>query len=216
MQSNWGWRLPSLLQVVPSALQIIFGYFLPESPRWLVARGRGEEAYEILAKYHAEGDVESELVKAEYVQIEKTLEAEKETARVGWTDLLSTSGMRKRILVGSALGVFTQWSGNGLTSYVWSFTYPIKLSQSCALDTSSRVSSTMLESPTTTLRTLSTWPTRSGASPMLLYSHLPCPGTREGRCIWSVSTFHRAQGKDSLFLDLLNLSALDFHWMDDC
>ncbi|TEB32157.1 hexose transporter [Coprinellus micaceus] len=108
--TNWGWRLPSLLQVVPSALQIIFGYFLPESPRWLVARGRGEEAYEILAKYHAEGDVESEL-------IEKTLEAEKETARVGWTDLLSTSGMRKRILVGSALGVFTQWSGNGLTSY---------------------------------------------------------------------------------------------------
>ena len=122
MSSNWCWRLPSLLQVVPSALQIIFGYFLPESPRWLVARGRGEEAYAILAKYHAEGDVESELVKAEYVQIEKTLEAEKETAKVGWTDLLKTKGMRRRILVGSALGVFTQWSGNGLTSYVWSLT----------------------------------------------------------------------------------------------
>ncbi|KAJ3510111.1 hypothetical protein NMY22_g16072 [Coprinellus aureogranulatus] len=117
MNSNWGWRLPSLLQVLPSALQIIFGFFLPESPRWLVARGRGEEAFAILAKYHAEGDMESELVKAEYVQIEKTLEAEKETAKVGWMDLLKTSGMRRRILVGSALGLFTQWSGNGLTSY---------------------------------------------------------------------------------------------------
>ncbi|KAF6751549.1 hexose transporter [Ephemerocybe angulata] len=117
MQSNWGWRIPSLLQVIPSALQVMFCFFLPESPRWLISKGRGEEAYGILAKYHAEGDHESELVKAEYVQIEKTLELEKETSRVGWMDLFRTSGMRKRLIVGSAVGLFTQWSGNGLTSY---------------------------------------------------------------------------------------------------
>ncbi|KAK7453576.1 hypothetical protein VKT23_001459 [Stygiomarasmius scandens] len=117
MSSNWGWRLPSLLQVSPSALQIIFIWFLPESPRWLVAKGRGEEAFAILAKYHAEGDVDSEFVKAEFVQIEKTLEMEKENAKRGWGELVKTSGMRRRLLIGSALGLFTQWSGNGLTSY---------------------------------------------------------------------------------------------------
>ena len=117
MPSNWGWRIPSLLQVVPSLLQITFIFFLPESPRYLIKHGRGEEAFDILAKYHAEGDRESEFVKAEYVQIEKTLQMESETAASSsWRELLATSGMRKRLMVGAALGLFTQWSGNGLTS----------------------------------------------------------------------------------------------------
>ncbi|CAA7259439.1 unnamed protein product [Cyclocybe aegerita] len=117
MPSNWGWRIPSLLQIVPSSLQIIFIFWLPESPRWLISRGRGDEAFDILAKYHAEGDRESEFVKAEYIQIEKTLELEKETKKVGWFDLLKSPGMRRRVLIGSFLGLATQWSGNGLTSY---------------------------------------------------------------------------------------------------
>ncbi|KAF8885773.1 hexose transporter [Infundibulicybe gibba] len=117
MPSDWGWRIPSLLQLTPSSLQILFIYFLPESPRWLISKGRGEEAFGILAKYHAEGDMNSEFVKAEYVQIEKTLEIERETAKVGWRELVATSGMRKRLLIGAFLGLVTQWSGNGLTSY---------------------------------------------------------------------------------------------------
>lgn len=117
MPTNWGWRIPSLLQLLPSVLQLSFIYFLPESPRWLIARGRKEEAFAILAKYHAEGDTESEFVKAEYVQIETTLEIEKENSTVGWKEVIATSGMRRRLLIGSFLGVATQWSGNGLLSY---------------------------------------------------------------------------------------------------
>lgn len=117
MPNNWAWRIPSVLQICPSLLQIIFIWFLPDSPRWLIARGRNEEAYAILAKYHAEGDVNSELVKAEYAEIEKTLELEKENTNHGWMSLVATPGMRKRIMVASFLGLATQWSGNGLTSY---------------------------------------------------------------------------------------------------
>ncbi|KAF9035374.1 MFS general substrate transporter [Hymenopellis radicata] len=36
MDSNWGWCIPSLVQIVPSFLQIGFIFFLPESPRWLI------------------------------------------------------------------------------------------------------------------------------------------------------------------------------------
>lgn len=115
--TNWGWRIPSLLQIVPSALQLIFIWFMPESPRWLVSKGRGDEAMAILVKYHAEGDSSSEFVKAEYVQIEKTIEMEAEAAHLGWLQLLATAGMRKRLLIGAFLGLATQWSGNGLTSY---------------------------------------------------------------------------------------------------
>jgi len=121
MKSNWGWRIPSLLQIFPSLSQIIFIYFLPESPRWLISKGRDNEALAILGEYHAEGDMDSEFVKAEYVQIKQTLELEKETSKVGWMDMFSQSGMRKRLLVASFLGLVTQWSGNGLVSYVLIF-----------------------------------------------------------------------------------------------
>lgn len=34
MKSTWGWRIPSILQICPSLLQIVFIWFLPESPRY--------------------------------------------------------------------------------------------------------------------------------------------------------------------------------------
>lgn len=33
MPSSWAWRIPSVLQICPSLLQISFIWFLPESPR---------------------------------------------------------------------------------------------------------------------------------------------------------------------------------------
>ena len=116
MTSNWGWRIPSFLQVVPGLLQVIFIWFIPESPRWLVSKGRGDEAYTILVKYHAEGDETSEFVKAEYTQIVETLEAESQIAQMNRKEVLSTPGMRKRVIIASFLGLFTEWCGTGLIS----------------------------------------------------------------------------------------------------
>jgi hypothetical protein len=67
-------------------------------------------------RYHAEGDVPSEFVKAEYTQIEQTLALEKETAKVSWASLLATRGNRRRVLIASFLGLATQWSRNGCES----------------------------------------------------------------------------------------------------
>ncbi|KAI9574397.1 hypothetical protein HD554DRAFT_2229861 [Boletus coccyginus] len=116
MTSNWGWRIPSFLQAVPSLLQVSFIWFLPESPRWLVSKGRGDEAYAILVKYHAEGNENSEFVKAEYTQIEETLEVELKIAHMNRMVIFSTPGMRKRATIASFLGLSVVWSGVGLIS----------------------------------------------------------------------------------------------------
>ncbi|KAK7420709.1 hypothetical protein QQZ08_010290 [Neonectria magnoliae] len=117
INNNWGWRIPSLLQICPSLLQISFVFFLPESPRWLVSRDRSDEAHDILIKFHAEGDRNSEFVTAEMAQISATLNIEFEASKRSWMDLLGTSGMRRRAFITSFLGLFTQWSGNTLISY---------------------------------------------------------------------------------------------------
>ena len=54
--SSWAWRLPSLLQGLPSILQFALILFAPESPRWLVSKGREDEALKTLAYYHADGN----------------------------------------------------------------------------------------------------------------------------------------------------------------
>ncbi|KAJ4368437.1 hypothetical protein N0V83_006794 [Neocucurbitaria cava] len=120
---NWSWRVPSLLQICPSVLQLATIYLLPESPRWLVSKDRDDEAYAILVKYHAEGDANSVLVQAEMAQIRSTIKIEMEHSKQTWLDMFRTPGMRRRVLIAVFLGLFTQMSGNTLLSYYQSLLF---------------------------------------------------------------------------------------------
>ncbi|TAQ83666.1 hypothetical protein B7494_g8012 [Chlorociboria aeruginascens] len=117
ISGNWAWRIPSLLQCFPSLFQIVFIFFLPESPRYLISKDRDDEAFDILVKYHAEGDRDSVFVRAEMAQIKTTIKLELEFAKQSWMDMFKTAGMRRRVFISSMMGLFTQWSGNTLISY---------------------------------------------------------------------------------------------------
>ncbi|KAK2474602.1 hypothetical protein H9L39_14562 [Fusarium oxysporum f. sp. albedinis] len=114
--SEWAWRIPSLLQAAPAMLPITCVFLLPESPRWLIANGRSEEAKALLVKWHGNGDEDDELVKLEFIQMRNVIEAEVSN-ETGWKDLLTSPGNRKRVFILVCLGCFSQWSGNGLVSY---------------------------------------------------------------------------------------------------
>ncbi|KAK4959979.1 hypothetical protein LTR10_002868 [Elasticomyces elasticus] len=120
---DWSWRLPSLLQMGPSVLQIATVFLLPESPRWLVAQDREEEAYAILVKYHAEGDADNVIVLAEMAQIRSTIKLEMESNKQSWFTMVKKAGMRRRVLIAVFLGLFTQMSGNTLLSYYTNLLY---------------------------------------------------------------------------------------------
>ena len=88
--SNWSWRLPSLLQVAPSAFQLCFLWFLPESPRFLISKDRQEEALQVMAKYHANGNSQDEVIMFEFTEIKEALKEEKVNSKGRYLDLFST------------------------------------------------------------------------------------------------------------------------------
>ena len=114
--NDWAWRIPSLLQAVPALVQCVGVWFLPESPRWLIGQGRAEQARSVLVKWHANENDADVFVDLEYKQMRAIVEAEIAN-KTTWKTLFATPGNRKRILIIVFLGLFSQWSGNGLVSY---------------------------------------------------------------------------------------------------
>lgn len=92
-------------------------YWIPESPRWLLAKNQPEKALEVLVHYHANDDADDEFVQLEYTEIRTAIALDKEAEANTWLDLVRTPGNRKRIGIITAIGFFSQWSGNGLISY---------------------------------------------------------------------------------------------------
>jgi MFS family permease len=115
---SWSWRVPSALQGLPSIFQILLVLWAPESPRWLVNKGRDADAIRTLAYYHADGNEQDPLVQYEYEEIRSALEFDRSVAaNVGYKSLFTTRGNLKRMRIIIAIAFFSQWSGNGLISY---------------------------------------------------------------------------------------------------
>ncbi|KIJ32936.1 hypothetical protein M422DRAFT_265118 [Sphaerobolus stellatus SS14] len=55
--NSWAWRIPSIVQAVAPLILMASTVFGPESPRWLVSKGRDKEALKMLAHYHGQDDV---------------------------------------------------------------------------------------------------------------------------------------------------------------
>ncbi|EJC97789.1 hexose transporter [Fomitiporia mediterranea MF3/22] len=116
--TSWAWRLPSVLQGLPSVLQVCLIWFAPESPRWLVAKGRETQALKTLAYYHADGNELDPLVQYEFEEIRAAIGFERTvTKNVGYSSLFRKRGNLKRLRIIVAIAVFSQWSGNGLVSF---------------------------------------------------------------------------------------------------
>ena len=103
--NNWRWMFG--VTVVPGAALAIGMYFMPFSPRWLVQKGREDEAREVLERYRFEDDD----VEAEIAEIKDVASDE-----VPLRSLLA-AGMRRMMLVGIGLAVFQQLVGINTVIY---------------------------------------------------------------------------------------------------
>lgn len=76
IENDWSWRFPCLAAFLGPSFVLLILLKAPESPRFLINKGKHDEALNILAKYHANGDVSDPLVQWEYQEILYALEAE--------------------------------------------------------------------------------------------------------------------------------------------
>jgi sugar porter (SP) family MFS transporter len=103
--NNWRWMFG--LAVVPGAALAIGMYFMPFSPRWLVERGREDEARNVLRRYReSDDDVDDEICEIKQISEEE----------FSLRDLVR-KGVRRMLLVGVALAVFQQIVGINTVIY---------------------------------------------------------------------------------------------------
>lgn len=115
--SEWSWRSITLMQLVPSSIQLAGVWFVPESPRYLINKDRHQEALHILAKWHAGGDVNNATVQFEFREIKETIRIQKDMDRsTKYRDFVATRGNRWRLAIIVSLGIISQYSGNALFS----------------------------------------------------------------------------------------------------
>jgi SP family xylose:H+ symportor-like MFS transporter len=110
VQQGWRWMFTAV--AVPAVIFLAAAFAIPESPRWLLARGRQQSARHVLRKVG--GSVA--YADAEVMAISNALK-EEETQTASWRGLLQP-GVRSILFLGIALAVLQQWSGiNILFSY---------------------------------------------------------------------------------------------------
>src|SRR5689334_15646953 len=103
--NNWRWMFG--IAAVPGAALVIGMYFMPFSPRWLIDKGREDEAREVLENYRFEED-----------DVDGEIEEIKDVAKQEFSlrELLGKS-VRRMMIIGIALAVFQQIVGINTVIY---------------------------------------------------------------------------------------------------
>jgi sugar porter (SP) family MFS transporter len=148
------WRLMFGLAAIPAILMFTGMLFQRESPHWLVAHGREDEAREVLHRVRDQGDIDAEIAEVR----------ELSTRRSGFREVLNP-GVRHVMIIGVALAVFQQITGINTIIY-----YAPTLLASAGLGTSAALLANVVNGAVNVLMTIVAIRLldRTGRRPLLL------------------------------------------------
>ncbi|KAJ4356258.1 uncharacterized protein N0V89_004289 [Didymosphaeria variabile] len=116
IDTSWAWRIPSLLQIAIPLVVLPAAFLIPESPRYLIAKDRMDEARAILVRFHAGGDEQSLLVDFEMNEMEQSIKADVHNA-----DILTSVGITSvtdQTLISGCLQIWNLIAAVGATTCV--------------------------------------------------------------------------------------------------
>jgi SP family galactose:H+ symporter-like MFS transporter len=137
---NGAWRWMLGIIAIPGALFLLGVMFLPDSPRWLMMRGRRDEAIDVLQRLRGDADV----VAREAADIEEQLK----TPQRGWDLFFSNSNFRRSVGLGVLLQLMQQFTGMNVVMY-----YAPRIFKEMGYDTSAQMWFTALVGLTNVLAT---------------------------------------------------------------
>lgn len=109
MFNNEYWRGMLGCETIPDLLFLLVIFFIPESPRWLIVKGRNSEALSILNRIYRSESEANEGLAATRQSIAGEVKTE-------WKTLLEP-GILKAVLVGSAIAILGQFMGVNAVLY---------------------------------------------------------------------------------------------------
>ena len=104
---SWRWMLGVI--AFPALILFVGVLFLPNSPRWLAAHGRFNEAQRVLARLRSS----DEQAKQELDEIRESLQVKQH----GWSLFKSNSNFRRAVWLGILLQVMQQFTGMNVVMY---------------------------------------------------------------------------------------------------
>ncbi|KAH8681694.1 general substrate transporter [Xylariales sp. PMI_506] len=116
LDSSWAWRIPSLIQALPSILCFLILLFIPESPRWLISKGRSDEALQILVVINAADSTTDSIVQHQFREMKDAISWGKDQ-QLTLVQTLSQRGNRRRIFIVVVFGAIVMLSGTGIVDH---------------------------------------------------------------------------------------------------
>lgn len=112
--NSGSYRIPIAIQFLWAMILGIGFTFLPESPRWYVKEGKVDKAGQALTRIRGQSDI-TQAIQDELDEIVASYEYEISLGKASWRDCFK-GGMRpssnlRRVILGTALQMFQQWTG---------------------------------------------------------------------------------------------------------
>ncbi|MBT8308193.1 MAG: sugar porter family MFS transporter [Maribacter sp.] len=104
----FGWRNMFWSELIPAGLFLILLFFVPKSPRWLMIKGKEEEAENILTRIHG-----SDIATKEIKEIRDSIKAESTAVKAS----IFSKTMLPIVIIGTILSILQQFTGINAVLY---------------------------------------------------------------------------------------------------
>ncbi|CDK29386.1 unnamed protein product [Kuraishia capsulata CBS 1993] len=114
--TNNQWRVPLGIQLIPAGILGSLIFFFPESPRWLIEKGRYDEGHATLARLMSGGDLDAPVVQVELNDIKNAIDDDR-LNRTSWLDIIKKPSNFRRVFIAVSLQGSVQMTGVSAIQY---------------------------------------------------------------------------------------------------